>query len=749
MTRKPLALLVLALVLMMGLSLSPESDAAAKRKARRTATPVPATVIPTIASTSTAASQVTPTTASIPATATNSPAPGNTPSSSPTNTGSSIVVAVGENIQAALDRARPGETIELRGGTHPVTSTLLTRSGGVTITNYGDEQVVLDGGGVVDPLLQIDHAVQVSNLTAQNVGGSYGDVFVVTGDGVVLRGVTGSTAPQAVINIKSSADNVLVERCDASKAATGVQVSGTNVTITDCTFHDMDRMINDGGDCSGAHGGQGVAVNNSVGPVTVRNSKGSNLKATSACYGVDGAFVELYYSQNVLIEKNVDSGGVVFVEANGDTTNNRILANQVTGEAFLTMHQANGMTIADNVVVNPTANAYFGGSTAGLVFSRNTMSGNVRFYWISGPVAPGTFANNLYTWSGSEFGYANGVRFKSVSEWITAIEAASPVPNPSQTATPSSAPTATPTAGVTATPAATRTATTAPTPTPSPTRVPGSTTIVAAGDIACDPTSGGFNSGNGTTTTCHMQQTKALLDQIQPGYVIMAGDAQYEIGTLANFNASYDKTWGQYKSITLAVAGGSHDSYGGGDFYTYFGSATGPAPYKNWFSVDTSGWHIIVLNSYCDNNGNCAEMKAWLEKDLAANQNSCTLVTWHEPRYSSGYRHGSATSTDWMWDMLVNSGAEILISGHEHAYERFAPVGTSDNASPSGMVQFVVGTGGKSLESGWGSVLSTSLARNNTTYGVLKLVLSDGQAIFQFVPEAGKTYSDEGLITCH
>ena len=134
---------------------------------------------------------------------------------------------------------------------------------------------------------------------------------------------------------------------------------------------------------------------------------------------------------------------------------------------------------------------------------------------------------------------------------------------------------------------------------------------------------------------------------------------------------------------------------------------------------------------------------------MANNTKPCTLVSWHSPRYSSGYRHGSDSSTDWMWDMLVNSGAEIVISGHEHAYERFGPIGTSDNASNTGMVQFVVGTGGKSLESAWGTIQPNSLARNNTTFGVLMVTLSEGQAQYQFVPEAGKSFSDSGTVTCH
>jgi hypothetical protein len=313
-----------------------------------------------------------------------------------------------------------------------------------------------------------------------------------------------------------------------------------------------------------------------------------------------------------------------------------------------------------------------------------------------------------------------------------------PVP---ATATPSPSPTTTPT--VTATPSATPSATGTTPP------AGGSTVLVAAGDVACDPTNtGAFTGGNGTTTECHMKQTKALIDQIGPAVVLMLGDAQYETGTSEKFAASYDVTWGQYKGITHAVAGGSHDFYGSGYFATYFGLAAG-VPGQNWYSFDVNGWHIVVLNSFCSTNGNCAAQQLWLAADLAANSSDCTTAAWHEPRYSSGYRHGSQVNIDWAWDMLVNEGAELVLSGHEHAYERFAPTGVNDEVTSSGMVEFVVGTGGKSLETAWGTILPNSVARDRSTYGVLELELSDGSARFAFVPEAGKSFSDSGTITCH
>jgi hypothetical protein len=323
----------------------------------------------------------------------------------------------------------------------------------------------------------------------------------------------------------------------------------------------------------------------------------------------------------------------------------------------------------------------------------------------------------------------------------TATNAATATATGTATAIP---PTRTPTATATVNP----TATPAPTAT-QPSGGGGSTTIVAAGDVACDPSNtGAFNGGNGTATECHEKQTAALIGQINPSVVLMLGDAQYETGTTSNFNQSYNPTWGQYKGKTRAVAGGSHDFYGSGDYATYFGSAAGTAG-QNWYSFDLNGWHIIVLNSYCSTNGNCSAEQQWLANDLANNKSACTMAAWHEPRYSSGYRHGNQPGIDWAWDMLVNANAELVLVGHEHEYERFGPIGTSDNSDPNGVVEIVVGTGGKSLETAWGTIQPNSLVRNRDTYGVLKVTLRNGSLDYVFVPEAGKSFTDSGTITCH
>jgi acid phosphatase type 7 len=255
-------------------------------------------------------------------------------------------------------------------------------------------------------------------------------------------------------------------------------------------------------------------------------------------------------------------------------------------------------------------------------------------------------------------------------------------------------------------------------------------------------------------TTCRQQSTADVITQMNPTAVLNLGDAQYESGTLANFQASYDRSWGAFKDRTWATAGGSHDFYGSGDWYTYFGSRAGPAPYRP-YSFDLGAWHIISMNVQCTDGqvGGCgvgSSQYNWLSADLAAHQTQCTLAFWHNARWSSGPRHGTDPRSDAFVRLLYNAGAELILSGHDHDYERFAPQnpsGARDDAR--GLVQFVVGTGGKSLESNFGTVQPNSLARQTTVFGVLKLTLHATSYDFAFTPEAGRTYSDSGSANCH
>jgi acid phosphatase type 7 len=278
-----------------------------------------------------------------------------------------------------------------------------------------------------------------------------------------------------------------------------------------------------------------------------------------------------------------------------------------------------------------------------------------------------------------------------------------------------------------------------------------SVTVAAAGDIACDPGSGSFNGGNGNADSCHMKATAALLQAIAPSAVLVLGDAQYEDGSYAKYQQSYALTWGQFKNITYPAVG-NHEylTSGASGYFQYFGSRAGD-PSKGYYSFNLGDWHIISLNSNCSQAGGCGAGSAqekWLRADLAANPSKCTLAYTHHPRFSSG-EHGDTTSLSALWQALYDAGAELMLSGHDHSYERFAPqtaAGAADAAR--GLRQFVVGTGGKSHYP-IGTAKPNSEARNGDTYGILKLTLNPTSYSWQFVPEAGKTFTDSGTTNCH
>jgi len=168
--------------------------------------------------------------------------------------------------------------------------------------------------------------------------------------------------------------------------------------------------------------------------------------------------------------------------------------------------------------------------------------------------------------------------------------------------------------------------------------------------------------------------------------------------------------------------------------------------------MQLGGWHIVALNSECDQIGGCGAGSAeeqWLRKDLA-DRVPCTLACWHKPLVSSGAKHGDDPETKAFWQVLYDAGAEIVINGHDHDYERFAPQDPNGVADPSrGIREFVVGTGGKNSHRAFGKADANSDVRNADTFGVLKLALRPGSYSWEFVPQAGKTFSDSGSAVCN
>jgi hypothetical protein len=279
----------------------------------------------------------------------------------------------------------------------------------------------------------------------------------------------------------------------------------------------------------------------------------------------------------------------------------------------------------------------------------------------------------------------------------------------------------------------------------------GSSAVIAvAGDIACANTDANYNGGNGTATACRQKATSNLL--VGGGYtaVLALGDNQYNNGSLSQFQAVYDPTWGRVKSITHpAVGNHEYGSSKASGYFSYFGASAGD-PSKGYYSFDVGSWHLIALNSNCTIVACTAgsSQETWLRNDLAAHSNFCTLAFDHHARWSSGH-DGDNTFMQPMWQDLYNANAELFLSGHSHNYERFAPqnaTGGLDNAR--GIRQFVVGTGG-AFFTGIGSPHPNSQVRNNDTFGILKLTLRSTGYDWQFVPEAGKMFTDSGSTACH
>lgn len=277
--------------------------------------------------------------------------------------------------------------------------------------------------------------------------------------------------------------------------------------------------------------------------------------------------------------------------------------------------------------------------------------------------------------------------------------------------------------------------------------------IAAAGDIACDPLDPGYNGGNGTPDRCQQKATSDLLVGGGIDAVLMLGDMQYDSPTAERIAAVYHPTWGRVKSITRPVLG-NHEGAGAG-YFNYFngvGVNEGPAGQRGrgYYSFDLGGWHLVALNSNCTrvSCGAGSIQEQWLRADLAAHPAMCTLAYWHSPRYSSGH-DGSHVTLHPFWKALSEAGAEVVVSGHSHNYERFAPLDVNGKRTASGgMRQFVVGTGGAFMTGGLSNPLGASEVVQNTTFGVLKLTLHPTSYDWQFVPIAGGSFTDSGSSAC-
>jgi acid phosphatase type 7 len=279
---------------------------------------------------------------------------------------------------------------------------------------------------------------------------------------------------------------------------------------------------------------------------------------------------------------------------------------------------------------------------------------------------------------------------------------------------------------------------------------PQTVTLVGAGDIAgCDDRSD--------------SKTARLVGKI-PGTVFTLGDNAYPEGTRQQFRNCYDPTWGNYKNRTRPTAG-NHEYYTSGakpifdpfrssgakPYFDYFGWRAGE-PGRGYYSYDRGAWHIVALNSNCEEVGGCegrSDQGRWLGRDLAKNRGRCTLAYFHHPLYASG-RGEDTPQVKPFWRILYKHRADVILSGHAHRYERFARITPSGKRSSArGIRQFIVGTGGARGEPQQGPDEPRVQAKKVGAPGVLKLRLGSGYYHWKFVPVAGRNYTDSGRARCH
>jgi len=274
--------------------------------------------------------------------------------------------------------------------------------------------------------------------------------------------------------------------------------------------------------------------------------------------------------------------------------------------------------------------------------------------------------------------------------------------------------------------------------------------IAAAGDIACDPASPSFHDGEGSDSECRQAATSDLLVGRDYAAVLALGDLQYDEGAAAAFSPSYDPTWGRVKSITSPAAGNhEYGTPGAAGYFRYFGGAAGD-PGRGYYSFDLGGWHLIALNSNCSQVGGCeagSPQERWLRRDLASSPAMCTLAFWHHPHFSSGL-HGGSDAYEPFWNALFEADADVVLAGHDHDYERFAPQTPEGHADRArGVREFVVGTGGRSLRDFPGAE-GNSEAHDDSTFGILELTLGRSAYAWRFRPAVG-TFTDSGSSSCH
>ena len=273
--------------------------------------------------------------------------------------------------------------------------------------------------------------------------------------------------------------------------------------------------------------------------------------------------------------------------------------------------------------------------------------------------------------------------------------------------------------------------------------------IAAAGDIACAPSDPNVRGSD--PASCQQAATSDVLLRRQYATVLALGDLQYDEGTRGAFAGVYGPSWGRVRARTHPVPGNhEYETPGAAGYFAYFGARAGSRG-RGWYSFDVGSWHLVALNSNCAEIGGCGIGSAqgrWLRADLARHPRRCTLAFWHHPRFSSGNRYGDNPVTAGLWRALQDVGADVVLVGHEHGYERIGPLSATGLVDRTrGIRSFVVGTGGRS-HYGFRDPIPGSEVRDASSFGVLELTLGAGRYTWRFRPAVG-SFADAGSASCH
>ena len=251
-------------------------------------------------------------------------------------------------------------------------------------------------------------------------------------------------------------------------------------------------------------------------------------------------------------------------------------------------------------------------------------------------------------------------------------------------------------------------------------------TLLAVGDIA----------------SCDSEDDERVAELVArtPGTIAVLGDIVYDNGTADEFARCFMPAWAPMLP-RIRAALGNHE-YANGESDASAVRAILRLSSDAWYSYDLGAWHVVVLDSNCAAVGGChvgSRQWQWLRRDLRRSRAArCTLAYWHHPRFSSG-DHGSDVAYAPFWALLATAGADVVLAGHDHDYERFAPV--------AGIRSFVVGTGGRSLR-GFKEIRPESVFRQSSSYGVLRLTLRPRDYSWRFLTASGPAFADSGSARC-